>query len=68
MPTSTPMTELWSETVHDESGQYRGARLLRRGDTRALVLLVGDRHSTLDVGDARSLFAALGEALQDGER
>ncbi len=58
------MREMWRETVHAESGQYRGARLLQRPDTGALVLLVGEQYSTLDDGDARSLFAALGEALQ----
>jgi len=56
---------LWVETVHDERGRYEGARLLRRPDG-LLALAIGHEVSTLDPGDARSLFHALGEALQEG--
>lgn len=55
---------MWRESVHDEAGRFRGARLWLRDDGR-LQLVVGAQYSTLDDGDARSLFAALGEALQD---
>jgi hypothetical protein len=54
---------LWSETVHGERGRYESARLIRRDDG-ALELHAHGGLSVLDRDDARSLFAALGEALQ----
>jgi hypothetical protein len=55
--------QVWSETVHDPAGRWQGAVLIQRADGR-LLLGVGDRWSVLDDDDARSLFAALGEALR----
>jgi hypothetical protein len=54
---------VWRESVHDEAGRWTGAMLAVRVDG-AIVLGVGDRFSVLDDSDARSLFAALGKALQ----
>jgi hypothetical protein len=54
---------LWSETVHGLLGRYEPARLVRRGGD-GLLELHGSGQSVLDMDDARSLFAALGEALQ----
>jgi hypothetical protein len=62
--------ELWSAQVHDESGRYVAAGLYRQADG-VLELQVGGtgwRAVTIDVDDARSLFAALGGALQDTAR
>jgi hypothetical protein len=56
---------VWHESIHDEAGRWSGAILAVRED-RAVVLGVGDRFSVLDRDDARSLFAALGDLLQDG--
>jgi hypothetical protein len=55
---------LWSQTVHGDGGRFVAARLWLRGEDGLPVLTVGDVQTVLDVADARSLFAALGEALQ----